>query len=334
MQEWKKLYDLMIRIYELKPWELMAEIDVFGVEDPETGVVGYVSIMGQLGEHYSIAVYLGQEGLDGLWNLHENATDFKPEMFLEILHLQASFEDEDMLSPEDEKIIKNLGISFKGKQSCPMFRSFKPGFFPWYLEAHEQKYLIHVLEQTIQMVLRVKNNPGLLEPENEDEYLVRKLIKGSEWEDVIIDQPLLESIPIPLLISTLQINLFKFLPLSRNVWEIGYSWTPAPVKESADRPYYPYMLFVMDKKSEMILAHELLTPIPSLKEMWGTIPDRFLELAVKIGKRPEEIHCNSDILFQLLSPINEATGLRIKFKQSLPKLEHALDSMLRFLEEK
>ncbi|MEA3478178.1 MAG: hypothetical protein U9R60_08370 [Bacteroidota bacterium] len=336
MKEWKKLYDLMKRIHELKPWEWMDEIDVFGVEDPETGVIGYVSIMGQLGEHYSIAVYLGQEGLGGLWSLHENALDFKPEMLLEIPQLQASFEDEDMLDPEDKMIIKKIGLSFKDEQAWPMFRSFRPGFFPWHLEAWEQKFLVHVLEQTIQMVLRVKVNPGLLEPEdeNEDEYLVRKLINGSEWEDVTTDQPLLESMSIPLSISARQINLFKYLPLSRNIWEIGFSWTPAPVKDNSARPYYPYLLFVLHKKSEMILGHELLTPLPSLKEMRGTIPDKFLELAVRIGKRPEEIHVNSELLYQVLYPLNEATGLRIKFKQSLPKLENAMDHMLEFLGEK
>ncbi len=37
----------------------MTEGDVFGVQDPDTGELGFVSVMGMLGEHYAVSVYLG-----------------------------------------------------------------------------------------------------------------------------------------------------------------------------------------------------------------------------------------------------------------------------------
>ena len=53
LEEWHKLYDALSRVKELAPWEFMVEIDVFGVQNPETDEVGFVSVMGALGEHYS-----------------------------------------------------------------------------------------------------------------------------------------------------------------------------------------------------------------------------------------------------------------------------------------
>jgi hypothetical protein len=52
-------------IKTLAPWEWMSEDMVFGVQSPETDQLGFVSVMGMLGEHFSTAVYLGPEGLYG-----------------------------------------------------------------------------------------------------------------------------------------------------------------------------------------------------------------------------------------------------------------------------
>ncbi len=40
----------------LAPWQWMTEVDLFGIEHPVTGELGFVSVMGQLGEHLAIAV--------------------------------------------------------------------------------------------------------------------------------------------------------------------------------------------------------------------------------------------------------------------------------------
>jgi len=62
LNEWRKLYQAAIRIKEIAPWEWMTETDIFGVQDPETDEISFVSIMGMLGEHLSLAVYRGGEG--------------------------------------------------------------------------------------------------------------------------------------------------------------------------------------------------------------------------------------------------------------------------------
>jgi hypothetical protein len=74
----------------------MTEADVFSVQDPETGELGFVSVMGLLGEHYAISHYLGSEGLYAIWNLQDVGPSVRPssasETLFEIPQLQASFE--------------------------------------------------------------------------------------------------------------------------------------------------------------------------------------------------------------------------------------------------
>jgi hypothetical protein len=76
----------------------MEEDDIFGFQMPETGELGFVSMMGTLGEHYAVAIYQGTRGLEGFWNMHETGPDLSPEVILQVPQLQASFEDREIIT--------------------------------------------------------------------------------------------------------------------------------------------------------------------------------------------------------------------------------------------
>jgi hypothetical protein len=137
LEQWARLYELMAKIKDLAPWEYMHEDDLFGIRFPETGQLGFVSVMGNLGEHLSIATYLGSKGFEGFWNMQRAGSNFSPDLLLQTPQIQASLEDREILTPEDRKIIKQLNLKYRGRQAWPQFRSFRPGCFPWYLEKKE-----------------------------------------------------------------------------------------------------------------------------------------------------------------------------------------------------
>ena len=109
LDDWKKLYDLMAQLKDLAPWDWMEEDDIFGIQIPETGELGFVSVMGTLGEHLAIAVYQGVKGLGGFWQMHSMGPKLTPEFALQIPQLQASFEDRDLITKEDRDVMKQLG---------------------------------------------------------------------------------------------------------------------------------------------------------------------------------------------------------------------------------
>jgi len=146
LEQWKRLYELMGKIRELAPWEYMYEHNIFGVQFPEKGNLGFVSVMGNLGEHFAVAVYMGKKGFEGFLNMQRMGYRLAPDIVLQVPQLQASFEDREMITPEDRKIIKQLGLKFRGEKAWPQFRSYRPGCFPWYLEKEEAQLLIHGLE--------------------------------------------------------------------------------------------------------------------------------------------------------------------------------------------
>ena len=93
--EARTLCDLAIKVKNLAPWAWMEETDVFGIENPDTGELGFVSIMGSIGEYRAIAFYLGIEGFYDFVTFQENAN--LAERLIEISHLQVAFSDRKFL---------------------------------------------------------------------------------------------------------------------------------------------------------------------------------------------------------------------------------------------
>ncbi len=332
LEEWRELYQAAIHVKELAPWEWMEEADLFGVQNPETDELGFVSIMGMLGEHYAVALYLGPEGLYGFWDL-ENAGPFMPaEQLFEIPQLQASFEDRDVLHKQDRAIIKELGLKFRGRQAWPLFRSYHPGFFPWFLNAAETRFLTYALEQTLDVAPRFRQDPSLLEPSNDDHYLVRvPRQKGGNltWEDRSMRVPPPEPSQIPITINGQLLQALQSLPQSKHEIELDFFKFPAPVQERGARPIYPYMLLIVDAQSGAVLGHDLLTPDPSLEAMWGLIPEKVLYQLAGVGIVPKAVRVRSELLLQLLQPLAEELPFKVKQSETLPSLDSAKEFLFQ-----
>ena len=332
LNEWRKLYQAAIRVKEIAPWEWMTETDIFGVQDPETDEIGFVSIMGMLGEHLALAVYLGAEGLYSFWGFQQIASSAPPEALLGIPHLQASFEDRGQLSEKDRDVIKKLGLKFRGRQVWPMFRSYRPGYLPWYLEAWEARFLTYALEQAEEVVLRFKEDAAMLDTFDDESYLVRvprKKEGNLVWGEEVVRVPPVEPEPIPIAMDVEVLEEVKRLPRSAHTLEMDFFMFPSRIEEKGTRPYFPHMLLVVESDSGMVLGSELLKPEPGLVEMWGLIPVTVVYQFANMGMVPRQVKVRSSELFQLLQVLAEEMGFEVKTTPRLPSLERAKEFLLQ-----
>jgi hypothetical protein len=326
LQEWGRLYEAAIQVKQIAPWEWMSEDMLFGVQDPETDELGFVSIMGALGEHFAAAVYLGAKGLYGFWTAHAGDEDpfIPPEVILETYHLQASFEDRNTLRKDDRDIIKQLGLKFRGRNEWPMFRSYRPGLVPWFLEPWEVRFLAHALEQSLDVIACLEQDLSLLEPPDEESYLVRvpRQQEGAlAWQDQIVRVPPPELSPIQIAMDEELLARMKNAPRGQHELQVDLFLVPGGFRDRPGRPYLAYVLMVVEAASGFTLGSDLLTVETTLEDMWGQVPTHVLRKMAMLGGIPRQVTVRTRILWQLIQPLADELGVRVELATQLPSLD-------------
>lgn len=333
-KECRPLYDLIGRVRDMAPWDWMYEDDLFAVQSPETGELGFVSIMGHMGEHYAVAVYLGLRGLAGFRHLQDAGPFLDPEALFKVPQLQASLEDRNFLEQDDRDQIKRLGLKYRGRTAWPMFRSLRPGYVPWFLSPDEARYLAHVLGQVLEVAPRVRDNPGILFPSSDSKFLVRRARQeGSEWvwQDATKKVGPPPAIDLTIEIPHALLDAVKELPRRRARVEVDYFMIPNGIYEKGQRPFFPFSLMMADATNKAIIGMELLTPVPTIESMWSNLGGTVVQMLYQNGWVPTEIRVSDDLLYFILAMLAPKTGLKVKLVNELPMIDDAADGLMGFL---
>jgi hypothetical protein len=340
IQEWRELYDAAVTFRDAAPWRWMWDSNVFGVQDPEGGQIGYCCVMGQLGEHLALAVYQGSEGLAGLWQMRETGPRAQQDPLAVLLLqecLMASFEDRTMLHKRDLDVIKALGLKFRGRQAWPHFQSYRPGYAPWFLTAPEARFLTVCLPQALDVAARFRENPALLpdpEPDPQGLYLVRVPEKrGAEWvwkDTVQRPAPVRPSAATPPPLDEARLRQLRELPSTRGVLQMDYFYTGAAVKgeEEDERPWYPQILLAADATSGLILGMELVRT----DEVPATLVKQLLDIVERMGQRPDRIEVRQEEARLMLKPAVERLGTRVIRVRRMPAVDSARRELGQFLD--
>jgi len=334
--DWQALYQAAQEFKEIEAWTWMYDSDVFGVQDPVTGEIGYCCIMGNLGEMFALAVYLGSEGLESYMRVASGPSVDPSEALETVLRqkcLMASFGAREELMKEDRQVLKRLGLKFRGRTAWPLFRSYRPAYHPWLLTADEARFLTLALQQARGVCLRFSDDPALFEPPQEDLWFVRvpeEADEGLIWTDAWLEPALLEDEYLPdVPIDELRLaRLKKEAQFMDAIWEMDFFLSPSAVQEErGERPYYPYMTMTVDHRSGFIFNTDLTSPETYLEEF----PWRFLALAERLKKLPIELWVKREDAYDLLEPFTSRLGIELYLVDELEALEDARTALGQFM---
>ena len=182
--QWTDLFAAASAFRELGPWSWMTDSQVFGVKEPTKGEIAWCAVLGLKGEVFGLAAYLGTAGL----SIYRGTQTGKfgadsDEIRFGFPCLLASFEDRQGLEASDIALIRSLGLSFRGRNSWPQFRSHRRGWYPWRLDGSEVAFLAAVLRQALVVCSRLRSEPDLLTPSHPQELLLRVIAENGVWGD-------------------------------------------------------------------------------------------------------------------------------------------------------
>ncbi|HAI86101.1 MAG TPA: hypothetical protein DCL63_03825 [Firmicutes bacterium] len=335
LEVWRKLHEAADGFKAIEAWTWMSDASIFGVRDPVTGTVAYCSVIGELGELLGLVAYLGAVGLRALDETLSSNGDYSDiNLGKDMKCLMATFQSRRDLDKPDLETIRQLGLSFRGKQNWPVFRSYEPGFLPWYLTEDQAIFLTLILQQAAEVCLRAKDDPDLLATCHEGLYLVRVAEtcgEGIVWKDQLMPR---EQLPEGDLVPPIQVDELRVVKV-RNaaratsaVWDADVFYAPACIGENGkSRPYFPFMCLWVDRDSELILGMETAE-----HDGYGqAFVDKLIDVVQQMKMRPREIRVKRDIAYRLYEDIAAKLGIPIRQVPKLSVIEGIQKELAGFL---
>ncbi|MDI3538537.1 MAG: hypothetical protein PWQ13_560 [Bacillota bacterium] len=331
MEDYRRLYQAAEDFKQLACWKWMSDIDIFGVQDPVSGEIGYCSVMGASGKLVGLAVYVGDEGFTYLQSLLEECGIEPTDPDFELMQrcLLVVFENREELTKRDLEIIKMLGLKFRGRKQWPLFRSLLPGYHPWYLNQAEARFLTICLEQAQEVARACRENRNYL-PLRGFVYLVRVPESGEEglrWSDKHI-YPCPAPAPKPrLAVKQKLVQAIKeSCRVSDQVWEVDASFAPVTIQEDRNsRPYYPRLFLCGDTKSGLIIGYDMFKPNDLPKE----IQERFLQVVAETKTIPQLVATQNAATRTALQPLAKKLGVTLLKVRALPIIDALREEMAR-----
>jgi hypothetical protein len=332
--ELRDLVRTAYRVLEASPWEILDDNHNFGVEDPESGEVAYVSVIGSGGIQRGVAVYPGTKGFETLLFTQLDAMpQERDDALLLIRSIGCMFDEPRELSPDDRKLLRDAGVQVRGPLA-PSFVSYLPGYEPWALDAAEARLITHVMEQTLVVVEEFRRNPTLIEIAPVKRYLTRVPVAGSTptaWSSVFkAPRHKRESKSEAWTPDELTLARLAKLPITNDTdWEVDAVTGMGVLAANAQqRPQILRMLMVAERPSGRALKPEAI-PAPEFARSAGPA---FVQTLLEAGARPRRILVRDYELRGLLAPIAKGLGCKLLRVQYLPEIDRMRDSLLEFME--
>ncbi len=308
--ELHKLYEAAIAFRRLQPWKWMYASQLFIIHDDERDIDGFCSIMGMMGEHFSLSVYLEEAGYESYRYLYDKASIAHMDhifMKAEVKKncLTVSFQNPDSLTEHDEEQAAFLGYQFKEKNECPRFRYHHPGIYSWYLtDGWQCRFLTKALEQAM-TVARLELAKELKVPEIYDQqYYLRYHDEEKGWIGKFIDASLYKK-SSKLKKTTFQNDLLAYrikkLPKLLITLEVIQFYLPNPVVEvDSGQPFFMLITALVDSEEGQLFYLDIQeTAALYLSDTVSEFAKQLLELRM----RPYEIVAEDEETYALLEDL-------------------------------
>lgn len=321
IKQWKELYDVAIKIKQLRPWEYLWYSDIITIMPLDEDEPVYCSVLGRMGEGFGIGTYIGFYAINDFYIMTNNK-DIPQEQLLRYQNnLMCYFGEKEDLSIKEHEIIKDLDINFSGENEWIYFRSFEKGYTPFLLDELEVLKLTEVFKHLHEPLTAI--NKGLKVDFANGKSLLHRYDKERELWINCEASAIIPEIEYPVLIIQDEIlitRLNKKKIVSENL-EIDIVYLNSVINdENYDKPILPKLCILADCTTKKILSHDILQPDnQEVDILFNTI----ISYIMQVGK-PKNILVRDKYIESLLSDICKKINVGLKVKEGLEVIDNIL----------
>ncbi|MFJ3389715.1 DUF6930 domain-containing protein [Lysinibacillus sp. NPDC086135] len=301
------LLELTNYLKKLKPWQYFSDDEVVGIHFADVDYKVLVSVMGAGGEEFGLMIFDMELGYHSLANiLYEKnlSSDFS----YGLNALTVNFVDREELDLADYLLIKDNGLSYRGKKNWIQFRSYLEGTHPERPDYLEVELLIDVIGRMINITEARKDGweyPQLAE----HQYPMFKVQMDGELQEIYILQI---NMPKPTFECYEEISMFekaKYKKKPKSALQVEYDvfYMPFGVEsEETSRTVYPIAGMLVERGSNLVIEHELF-PMPKTPPIAQGVLWAFLQ---GLEVRPSKIFVSKE-LSPMLQPLAKVVGVEL-----------------------
>ncbi len=320
---WLELYSIVDKILKLEPWYKLANNNLLMYASEENNDVYYFVTMGGLDLYKGIIVFDSKE-------VGRNLEFFNNDYPLSTLRnyqegILCNFCRRDNISNKNKKIIKELGLKFRGT-----WIAFEKGYETYSLDIEQVKIAIDEFTSYYEMVKNIIENDIKIDFEagktllrifnKENQCFIDNVTNiffpDSEFNVIQISDHLKNQLKeIPKTELSIEYEFLNYLPIKLK-----------ELKEKDGKTNFSRMRILADRKLGYILMHDLIKDNDYKDEadyVFESI-DKLIEFITKYG-RPKEIYVRDEKTKALLSELESGIDIKIKLSPRLDAIDGAYD---------
>ena len=320
--DYKTLLQLSDTFNKMKPWTYFDSRNIIALELEEYDEVFYVAVMGAAGEQFGLMIYEEQFG----YRLLSDILFGKPlseDFHIDLSGFIVNFVDRAELQKADYQLIKDCGMSFRGKKKWIHFRSYTPGTFstvPAYSDVEKLKLIVQAMIQVTEKhkqgwsypVVPMHTYPAFIVPKDAslgDEFRLEVEIPSKGAIEIEITD-----------IESAQFKRKRKVALQLE-YDLFYLPHVVPLPEDEERLIYPLMCVAFDRSTGEALYNDIMA-FPKVDSIQQQMFWKFLK---EMPVRPSKVFVKKEAM-EVLGQIAKLLGVEL-VKSELPNVRNFKELM-------
>ena len=327
----QRLYGLASDLFGLLPWQMLDESQLIVVRDSASDKLCYCSVMGALGEVYSMHAYIGAEGLHTFRKLEAEEIADPGEFFATNRSVYVEYVPRAELEPQDRKLLAALRHPQGRGLASPIFRAIRPGFHPWFVTADEARLLAECICAVVVVCTAVASQKKVKFWSEVETYpmVTREEDTEPRYRIDLVKSTLPPEPPIPPVYldeQTLYRLRDKDYPV-RGEMELDYILSGIPIGKKNERKSSASIAVAVDADTGMVYAPEVTD---SSVPCGNALSRVFLKAIQSSHALPTEVRVRSQKLKDSLDQLMSSLGVKLYVASRLPAADQARVHLLRF----